>query len=38
MAERKSGQPLHFYRLSPAAPTPQVNHAHDCVVALRALG
>ena len=38
MAERKSGQPLHFYRLSAAAATPQLNEAHDCVVALRALG
>src|SRR5262245_1230911 len=37
MSERKSSQPLQFYRLN-AAPAPEVNPSNDCVVALRALG
>lgn len=37
MAERKSSQPLQFYRLN-TAPLREVAQANDCVVALRALG
>jgi DNA-binding transcriptional ArsR family regulator len=37
MAERKSSQPLQFYRLN-TAPAREINPSNDCVVALRALG
>ncbi len=37
MAERKSSQPLQFYRLN-SAPARELDPSNDCVVALRALG
>ena len=37
MADRKSSQPLQFYRLN-TAPVREINPSNDCVVALRALG